>query len=283
MTEYRYDPNTLQVSWIGRIFYYLLPIRKQIVLGNIDKVFKQTITLKEKVRLAKAFYSHMATSLKEMIMMDWLSPERLNQLVEVRGVEHLMEALSKDRGALLLTGHLGSWELASLVALSQLTPRAGQFHIVRRPIHTKWVEKKVFVRMERYGIKRIDSHGGLVKINRVLKNKGIVLFALDQHTGIKRKTGMAVDFFGIKAGTYTSLAFFAQKTQAPVVPLSSYRKQNGQHIFEFHKPLIWKENTDKAQAIYNNTLHYNQILEQFILEHPEQWWWMHKRWKLQID
>lgn len=280
MVEMKHDLNTLPVSWMGRFFYYLLPIRKQIVLDNIDRVFKKSITTKEKIRLAKAFYSHAATTLKEMITMDWLSPKHLDESVEIRGIEYIMEALALGRGALFLTGHLGNWEFVSLIGLLRLAPLTGPFHVVRRAIRMKWLEKIIFARVSRYGIKRIDSQGALVKINRTLKNKGKILFVMDQHAEIQNKLGIAVDFFGIKAGTFSSLAFFSQKFQAPVIPLSSYRMKNGKHILEFHRALTWEEHSDKEQAIYNNTLRYNQVLEQFILEHPEQWWWVHRRWKL---
>jgi Kdo2-lipid IVA lauroyltransferase/acyltransferase len=273
------DLMKLSVSWMGRFFYHLLPVRKQIVLDNIDRVFKKSITPKEKTHLAKAFYSHAATTLKEILTMRKIKPSDLEKLVELRGVEHLHNAQSKGRGVLLLSGHIGNWEYLSFIALLDVTPTE-PFYVIRRPIHNKRLEKMLFAHVLRCGIRCVDSHGAFKKIGPILQNKGKILFVLDQHANIKNQTGIPVDFFDIEAGTYSSLAYFAQKYNAPVIPLSSHRASNGKHVFEFHPEVIWEPHSDRKHAIYNNTLRYNQILEQFIMKHPEQWWWVHRRWKL---
>ncbi|CAM2877934.1 TPA: lipid A biosynthesis lauroyl acyltransferase [Legionella pneumophila subsp. pneumophila] len=272
--------SKLRVTSAGLLFYWLLPVRKQIVLNNIDLVFKNTATPAEKIRLAKAFYSHVAATLKEIFLMNRLSSKKLYEQVEIHGVEHLQRAIDRKKGVLLLTGHLGSWELISVLGFSRLIPQYGRVHIIRRAIRMKWLETMLFNRIKHYDLAIIDSIGAPKKINQAIKNKELVLFAMDQHAQLENKSGIAVEFFGIKAGTYRSLAFFAHKHQAPVVPVSSYRQHNGKHIMKFYPEIEWEFHAVKEQAIYQNTLRYNQTLEQLILEHPEQWWWVHRRWKL---
>ncbi|HAT3884145.1 TPA: lysophospholipid acyltransferase family protein [Legionella pneumophila] len=272
--------SKLRVTFAGLLFYWFLPIRKQIVLNNIDIVFKNTATSAEKIRLAKAFYSHVASTLKEMFLMNRPSSKKLNQQVEIHGVEHLQRAIDQKKGVLLLTGHLGSWELISVLGFSRLISQYGQINVIRRPIRMKWLETWLFKRIAHHGLGVINSIGAPKKINQAIKNKELVLFAMDQHAQLENKSGIAVEFFGIKAGTYRSLAFFAHKHQAPVVPVSSYRQHNGKHIMKFYPEIEWEFRAVKEQAIYQNTLRYNQTLEQLILEHPEQWWWVHRRWKL---
>lgn len=261
------------------MFYHLLPLRRQIILDNIERVFKDKATRKEKIRLAKAFYSHFATTLKELITMDWVSTKRLESLIEIRGREHLLDAINQGRGCLMLTGHFGNWELALLIGSYQMMPLAGQFYVIRRPIRQKWLERKVFQRVQRWGIERIDKTGATLKIYRVLKRNETVIFPMDQHAQIKKNEGLEVDFFSNKAGTYKSLAFIAGSSKAPVLPLSIYR-ENGKHVLEFLPALEWEEGQDSEDSIYLNTLRYNQTLEKIILEHPEQWWWAHRRWKI---
>ncbi|HHS7963046.1 TPA: lysophospholipid acyltransferase family protein [Legionella pneumophila] len=134
--------------------------------------------------------------------------------------------------------------------------------------------------MIRYGLTITSSISAPKKINQALRNKELVLFTLDQHAKLENKSGIAVEFFGLHAGTYRSLAFFAHKHQTPVVPVSGYRLHNGKHVIKFHPEIEWEFHVDKEQAIYRNTLRYNQMLEKLILEYPEQWWWVHRRWKL---
>jgi KDO2-lipid IV(A) lauroyltransferase len=113
-----------------------------------------------------------------------------------------------------------------------------------------------------------------------LEQNHAVVFVLDQHANIENRDGVAVEFFGKKAGTYRSLASFSRHTGVPVVPASSYRLANGRHVLKFHEPIPWQEHGSTQESIYKTTLAYNKALESIILEHPEQWLWLHKRWKL---
>ncbi|HHT0593320.1 TPA: lysophospholipid acyltransferase family protein [Legionella anisa] len=266
-----------RISISGFLFYHLLPIRRKIVLENIDRVFKDQLSLKEKKHLAWAFYSHVASTIKELIFMDWYA--RVDNCVEIKGIEHLLEAKKQGRGCFLLMGHLGNWELTQL-AISQLKPLIGPIWVIRKAIRIQWLERFIFNRNLRYGLQRIDKTGAPLKIIKALKSKETILFAMDQHAELKKKEGIAVNFFNVKAGTFRSLAFFAGKYQVPVVPLSCYRQADGKHVLKFYPALSWEPHLDEEQAIYNNTLRYNQKLEQLILEHPEQWWWVHRRWKI---
>ena len=272
--------SKLPVTLMGILMYRFLPIRKQIVIDNIERVFNDNATAKEKERLVKSFYSHLVLLLKEWFFLGWLSSDKIKRQVEIRGVEHLLNAANQERGVLILTGHLGSWELTGPVAFHSIHQLKDRFYIIRRPIRNKWIEKMVFKRFDQWGINRINSIDAPKKVSQALKNKKIVVFLFDQHACIKQNSGIAVDFFGIKAGTYRSLALFSSKYQTPVVPLSGYRDHKGKHVVEFHPALNWEGHQDKEKAIYNNTLRYNQTLEKMILEHPEQWWWVHRRWKL---
>lgn len=270
--------KNFRVSLLGYMFYYLIPIRKKIIQDNINLVFTH-YSLHEKKKLAQAFYSHLATTLKEVFFMGYYSKKHLNHLVTIKGIEHLLAAQKKGRGVMLLTGHFGNWELTSLIAMSQLKPLIGLVHAIRKSIRIKWFQRLLFNRVECYGMQIIGKDKASSRIIRALKKNEIILFVMDQHS-VLDKEGIAVDFFGHKAGTYRSLAFFAEKYGCPVIPLSSYRQINGTHTFEFHPELLWEDYSNKEQAIYNNTLRYNQKLEEFILAHPEQWWWVHRRWKL---
>ena len=103
---------------------------------------------------------------------------------------------------------------------------------------------------------------------------------LDQHASLANRDGIAVEFFGEKAGTYRSLASIAQHTGIPVVPAAGFRLKNGRHVLEFHEPIVWQDQGSSQQSIYHNTRRYNQALEKMILAYPEQWMWLHRRWKL---
>ncbi|WP_232220300.1 lysophospholipid acyltransferase family protein [Legionella tunisiensis] len=138
----------------------------------------------------------------------------------------------------------------------------------------------MFQRYRSAGLHVIDKKGALRRARGALAANDAVLFAMDQHAATHNKQGIAVEFFGRKAGTYRSLAALAQRTGAPVVPLVCYRLASGQHVIAFYPQVEWTQSATKEEAIYHNTRNYNQVLEKLILTHPEQWLWSHRRWKL---
>ena len=112
----------------------------------------------------------------------------------------------------------------------------------------------------------------------ILATGAIVVYIFDQHAG--RKKGIPVDFFGRPADTFKSLAILAMSTGAPVVPASSWREPDGSHVLRFEEPLPHIDLEDVGESIRQNTRAYNVALERMLLRHPEQWIWMHRRWKL---
>lgn len=282
MNELAKKIKSIPITWVGRIFYYLIPYRRAVVMANIDLVFNDRLSLPLKHHLAKAFYSHLATSLKEIILLRFMSEQRLKESVEVRGYEHLQEVAAHNKGILVLTGHFGSWEFAPIGGILNFKEFKGQFHFIRRTLGNKMIERILFRRYYQAGLQVIPKKNSLQKVGNVLDKNHAVVFVMDQHASITNREGIAVEFFGKKAGTYRSLACFAKYTGAPVLPAASYRLETGKHVLEFYPPILWQNYPTNQEAIYYNTLAYNQALERIILAHPEQWIWLHRRWKLKV-
>ncbi|KTC77902.1 lysophospholipid acyltransferase family protein [Legionella brunensis] len=280
MTELETKIKNLRLSWTGRFLYRFVPYRRRIILANINQVFGNSLTSSQKERLAKAFYSHMATSIKEIIQLRFMSEKKLREQVEVRGYQRLLDIVAQERGVLILTGHFGNWEFAPLGGILSFKEFKGQFHFIRRTLGNKALEQLLFRRYYRAGLNVIPKKNSLEQVCNALDQNHAVVFVLDQHASLTNRDGVAVEFFGKKAGTYRSLASFAQHTGVPVVPAAGYRLENGRHVLEFHEPIYWQDFGTAKESIYRNTLAYNQALERIILAHPEQWHWLHKRWKL---
>ena len=272
--------NNLKITNIGRFLYKFLPYRKSLVLSNIDQVFQDTITKTQKIALAKSFYSHLATSFKEMIQLRFMSEKKLKQMVEVKGHEHLLDVAKQNKGVLVVTGHFGNWEFAPLGGILNFKQFSGHFHFIRKNLSNQTIEKILFNRYAKFGLHVIFKKNAMQKVTEALDKNHAVIFVLDQHAIISNKDGIAVEFFNKKAGTYRSLASISRHTGVPVVPAAGYRLPNGKHVLEFYEPIAWQEYATTSESLYKNTLRYNQALEKIILAHPEQWMWMHKRWKL---
>jgi KDO2-lipid IV(A) lauroyltransferase len=274
--------SSLPVSLAGRFFYYILPYRRKVIKANIDQVYADNLSEKEKKQLILAYYSHLARSIKEAFQIRFMSAEKLQQSVEVKGYEYLQQVAEKNRGVLILTGHFGNWEFAPIGGIMKFQDFRGKFHFIRKSIGFKKLEKILFKRYYQAGLNVIPMKNSLDKVCEALENNDAVVFVMDQHAIVENRDGIAVEFFGKKAGTYRSLATLARYTETAVVPAAGYRKADGQHVLEFHPPIEWQDHGNTQSSLYHNTLAYNQALEKLVLAHPEQWHWLHKRWKLKL-
>lgn len=280
MSDLTHQIDALRVSAAGRFVYHCLPYRRRVVLSNIKQVFGESLSDAQQIRLAQAFYSHLLTSVKEMFCLRLMSEQQVRDRVEVKGHERLLDVAAQGKGVLVLTGHFGNWEFAPLGGILNFKQFQGQFHFIRRLLGNKTLERILFRRYYRAGLNVISKKNALSQVCDVLDQNHAVVFVLDQHASLRNRDGVAVEFFGKKAGTYRSLASIARHTGIPVVPAAGYRLSSGRHVLEFFEPISWQDCNTTQESIYRNTLAYNQALERIILAHPEQWLWLHKRWKL---
>jgi KDO2-lipid IV(A) lauroyltransferase len=262
---------------LGRLLYRFLPFRRKVILENMRRVFGDSAPEAEIERLAQAHYAHLARLLWEFLWFPWVSEKRRAAMVRVDKLESLEAALGQGKGVLIVTGHFGSFEVATAAGLNSYPHARGRFHFVRRPIKPAWLDALVTRRFRRVGFGVLPKRGGLDAILDRLAAGDLVVFPFDQHAS--RKDGVMVEFFGHPAGTFRSLAVIALTTGAPVVPASSWREPDGRHVLRFEDPLQPIEHADTNEAIRLNTRAYNAALERMILRHPEQWWWVHRRWK----
>ncbi len=266
-------------SLLGKAAYYLFPMRRKTVRDNLRIVFGDQMPKREMKTLHQCFYSHLLSVLIENIAFLWYSPERIKNKVDVIGYEKVLAAAEKKRGILLLTGHFGNWEMGPIGGILQFDRFKGRFHILRKNLMNKVLEKALFGRFEKAGLNVIPKKNSLDQVLAALAKNDVVVFVMDQYAKPGRD-GILVDFFGKQAGTFRSLALVARATDAPVVPMVCYRKKDGRHALQFFDPLPWKTFDESDREIYENTRQYNEVLENFIIAHPEQWLWSHRRWKV---
>ncbi len=270
-------PAPIVVPLAGRWLYQLLPLRRDVILANLRRVYRDALPEADIVRLAQAHYAHLWKLLGEFLRFRWLSARAKAARVRVENVEVVMAALAQGKGVLILTGHFGNWEVATIAGV-QLFPQVhGVFHFVRRAIKPAWLDRLVTRRFNRAGFGVIGKRGSLDAILDRLAAGDAIVFPFDQHAA--PPDGIEVEFFGHPAWTFKSLAIIALATGAPVLPASSWREPDGRHVLRFEPPLSLIEHADTNEAIRRNTRAYNEALEQLILRRPEQWYWVHRRWK----
>lgn len=261
----------------GRFFKRFVPLRGEVVMGNLRRVFGPYVDEAEIARLAAAHYGHLWRLLGEFIRFRWLSAARKRALVRVEGIDNFIAARDQGRGILILTGHFGNWEVSTTAGIAQFPELRGRFHFVRRPIKPAWLDRLVTRRFEAAGFGVFAKRDALDAMLARLADGDAVVLPFDQHAGPPE--GIAVDFLGQPAWTFKSLAIIALSTGAPVLPASSWREADGRHVLRFEAPLAALEHDSTTEAIRLNTRAYNAALERLVVRHPEQWYWVHRRWK----
>ena len=146
-----------------------------------------------------------------------------------------------------------------------------------RAIKPQWLDALVTRRFRRAGFGVMAKRGSLDAILERLAAGDMVVFPFDQHAG--PPDGIESEFFGHRAWTFKSLAIIALATGAPVLPAASWREPDGSHVLRFDDPVPPVEKDNVSEEIRLNTRAYNAVLERLILRHPEQWFWVHRRWK----
>ena len=270
-------PAATSAPLAGRILFHLLPFRRAVVLENLRRVFGDGVPESEIERLAQAHYAHLAQLGVEFFKFRWLSDEKKRAIVRVENLDAFATAFRRGKGVLILTGHFGNWEVATVAGIQSYPEVHGRFHFVRRPIKPRWLDALVTRRFNRAGFGVLGKRGSLDKIVERLEAGDVIVFPLDQYA--HRPDGIDVEFFGHPAGTFKSLAIIALATGSPVLPSASWREPDGRHVLRFEEPVPLVEHESTNEAIRRTTRAFNAALERLILRHPEQWYWVHRRWK----
>jgi len=271
------EPGQTATPLVGKLLYHLLPIRRRVMHANLRRVFGDSVPDAEITRLAQAHYAHLARCAVEIIGFSWLPAPARAAFVRVENKEACIRAHARGKGVLLLTGHFGNWEIATVGGIAQFPEYRGQFHFVRRALHPRWLDDLVARRFRTAGLGVLPRRGTLDAVLDRLAAGDTVVFPFDQHAA--NRDGVGVDFFGHPASTSRSLALLALTSGAAVVPASSWRESPGRHVLRFEAALPLIEHDDPDAAIRLNTRAYNAALEGLVLRHPQQWFWLHRRWK----
>jgi KDO2-lipid IV(A) lauroyltransferase len=206
-----------------------------------------------------------------------LSPAAIKALVRVENLDAFVKAQAQGKGILVLTGHFGNWEVATIAGIGNYPEVQGRFHFVRRPVKPPWLERIVTRRFNQAGFGVFPKRGSLDAMLEKLEQGDAIVFPFDQHA--QPPDGIESEFFGHPAWTFKSLAIIALATGAPVLPATSWREPDGRHVLRFEDALSPIEHENTGEAIRINTRAYNAKLEELVLRRPEQWYWMHRRWK----
>jgi KDO2-lipid IV(A) lauroyltransferase len=259
--------------WVGRrlgdVLWLALPGRRRVALGNLEVAFGTEWSAAERRGLARRSFQHLGMSLVEVCALLFRPPHVLLSRVTMDGLHHLEAAAAEGRGVLALSAHCGNWEL--LAAACRLAP--AELSVIVRPMDDPVLDRVVALVRRRTGAQAIAKRHALPQILRALKARRMVAMLLDQNAA--RHEGVFAPFFGRPASTTRALAVIALRTGAPVVPVFIRREADGRHVVEVLPPIV--PPADRSVAGY--TARFNREIEGAVRRAPDQWFWLHDRWR----
>lgn len=251
---------------LSRLLWLALPKRRAIAVDNLKKSLK--CSEGEAVELARKVFHHVVLTALEFLKAGSQPQEALAR-VKLMGFEKVRLAWEQFGKLIFVTGHLGNFELLGARIAKELP-----LWVVARPQSpASWqIIKRT---REKLGMRVIDKIGSVREALRVLRQGGALGLLADQHAG-DSAGAMVVQFFGRPASVFKTPALIAARTETPLIFCYAIRLPDGTHEASFSEP---KQVSD--DEVESATLWFCEELERAILKAPEQWWWLHDRWKIE--
>lgn len=256
---------------LGRLSYPLLVRRRRIALRNLELCFPE-LAKEDRQQLARQNLAFTGKALGEIALAWWGDHRKLEGLCEVRGIEHLEQALAQGRGALLLSAHFTCLELIAPLA-SVITP----CYVIYKPQRNLVVEHCMRRARDRNTLGAIPRNE-IRTILRALRRGHSVWYAADQDLG--RRYSVFAPFFGIETATVSAITRLAKISKAPVVPFFFHSKPDHSGYIAEYLPAL--ENFPGSDEVSDATV-VNRTIEEAVRKHPDQYFWVHRRFKTRPD
>ncbi|NDY42661.1 lysophospholipid acyltransferase family protein [Dissulfurirhabdus thermomarina] len=254
---------------LGNLLYPFLRRERERALAHLAQAFPERDEAWH-AATARACFAHIGRAIFELAL---ARPDRLGEVTRFVGADNLRKAMDMGRGVVFVTGHVGNWELMG-AAIAQAYPVS----VVAAPVKPEPVNDLVVALRRRLGVRTIlrDRPGAARELIRVFRQGRALGILIDQDTKVE---GAYVDFFGRPAWTPTAAAAMALKFGAPVVFGWTHRDPDGRHTITIEGPLELVQTGDLETDIVANTALFTRLIEAAIRRRPEQWVWMHRRWR----
>lgn len=252
-------------AMLGWVWYRGVPIRRAVARENVARALGRPRGETEAV--VRGMYLNLGRSAAELLALD-----RVAARLEIDGMAHLQTALQAGQGAILLTAHLGNWEVLVRAASAAGRP----VHVLTKRMHRGWAEA-AWRALRRDGAHLLHERGSGRRVLEALARGEVIALVLDQHDTSPQ--ALRSPFLGRLAATNTGLARVALASGAPIVPVFTHRRPDGEHHVAFEAPLGVPPSGSRSARVEALTRSCLETIEAAIRRHPEQWLWIHRRWK----
>jgi KDO2-lipid IV(A) lauroyltransferase len=258
---------------LGLLFYLLHARLRRVGMRNLALAFPEK-PVSERRRILRAEYVSLGRQLAEVCLFPRYTRENVTQVMVYDGFENFERAFSHGKGVLFLTAHLGGWELSAFAHSLQGHPLS----IVMRSLDNPRVDHLIQSYRMMHGNRTVDKDDFVRGLLSAMKKGEVVGILMD--TNMTPPQGVFVDFFGIPAYTASGLARIALRTDAAVIPaFTIWDAKLRKYRLRFDPAVELIRTQDDERDIVANTAKFTKIIEHYVRRYPEQWLWVHRRWK----
>lgn len=268
-------PALLFFDRLGLFAFRVLRKEREKTLRHLRLAFGENPREIKIENLAKNCFRALGRNAAEAMRLRRLLQEGLERHLAFVGREHLEAALAKGKGVICITGHIDCWELMAAFIAQHYS-----LAVVGTALYDPRLDEILVEERKLAGYHNIPRHAGAAReMLRWLKSGGVLGILIDQDTRVE---GEFVDFFGHPAYTPVGPVIFAERTHAPIVPLAIWMNEDCSHTVEIRREIPLQQTGDAKADRVANVERCSKAVEGFIRAHPEQWVWMHERWKTKM-
>ncbi len=248
-----------------------LPLHR-IVRRNLAFAYPE-LSAAARRRLAWRVFQNYGVNLVEFFQMGFMRPEEVSRRIRLHGLDHIVAALRERRGMIAVSGHIGSWEFGMQVMPCVIGVKLTG---VAKKFKSDFIENRIHAARTRFGNTILYKKDALADMTRILRGGGILAVLVDM---ARRKDGVDVRFFGKKATATPAVAMLALRCRCPVIPMFCVRETDGT-MGVYAEPAVDMRRTKDLRAdLVENTQRLTDVVERMVRRHPEQWFWLMRRWK----
>lgn len=257
---------------LGRGAFLLLSKYRKLTIDNLKSVFGEEKADEEIYHIGEKVFVNLAKNAVELVNFPRLTKDNIDKTIDFRGTEIFKKAFEKGKGIIVLTAHFGNWELVG----ATLRIKGYPGHTIGRRIYFKKYDEYLNSLRRMHDVHVVYRDESPRKILKILKENKIMGIVADQD--VDSIDGVFVNFFGKPAFTPSAPVALAKVTGAQLIPVFIVR-QGMRHIMFVEEPIELIDTGDKEKDLINNTQKWSNVVESYIRKYPEQWVWMHRRWK----
>jgi KDO2-lipid IV(A) lauroyltransferase len=260
-------------GFLGSLGYYLFPKDRKTSIENLRLAFGRELSSGRIKKTARQSFANIGKCAVDVFRHRKLRREGIQQLVKIEGLEYFDRAYKQNRGLVAITGHLSNFEL-----MAAFFSQSGyKVSVVGRKIYDERLNRLLVENREIMGMKDIDADASPKGFIKHLREARVIGVLIDQDS--RRFRGVFVNFFGRDAYTPVAPFVIAQRTNSPIVPTAIFRNRDYTYTLKVEPAIPFPDTGDREKDIITVVQRCTDFLERMIREHPEQWVWMHRRWR----